>query len=216
MALALRHSVIAMDKDPLHLKIAEANVAARGLSANVTTELGDVQEIAAMRCAEAAFIDPARRTSSGNRKFGNYDPPLRWCLQFARKMPTAIKVAPGIDHDTAPARWEIEFVAYGRELKEAVLWSPQFKGLRTRATILPQGDQLEATSDQTQIQCREPGAYLYDPNPAVTRAGLVEDLARNYGLWKIDPMIAFLTGDEAVATPFARTHQVIEAYSREA
>jgi hypothetical protein len=56
-----------------------------------------------------------------------------------------------------------------------------------------------------------PGAYLLDPNPAVTRAGLVEDLARRVGAWKIDPMIAFLAADEPVATPFARTLRVLES-----
>jgi hypothetical protein len=45
----------------------------------------------------------------------------------------------------------------------------------------------------------------------VTRAGLVEDLARRLGAWKIDPMIAFLAADRAVTTPFARTLRVVES-----
>jgi hypothetical protein len=56
-----------------------------------------------------------------------------------------------------------------------------------------------------------PGAYLLDPNPAVTRAGLVEDLARRLGAWKIDSRIAFLSSAEDVRTPFARTLRVIES-----
>ncbi|HEY1820556.1 MAG TPA: hypothetical protein VGG83_11570, partial [Trebonia sp.] len=54
------------------------------------------------------------------------------------------------------------------------------------------------------------GEYLLDPNPAVTRAGLVEDLARDLGgdIAKIDPQIAFLTVDTDVRTPFARTLRV--------
>jgi hypothetical protein len=60
------------------------------------------------------------------------------------------------------------------------------------------------------VPLSEPGEYLLDPNPAVTRAGLVEDLARVLGedTAKIDPQIAFLTLDRNVATPFARTLRV--------
>ena len=56
-----------------------------------------------------------------------------------------------------------------------------------------------------------PASYLLDPNPAVTRAGLVQDLAREAGAWQIDPMIAFLAADRPVRTPFARTLRVIES-----
>jgi hypothetical protein len=45
----------------------------------------------------------------------------------------------------------------------------------------------------------------------VTRAGLVEDLARRLGAWKIDPMIAFLAMNREVSTPFARTLRVLES-----
>jgi hypothetical protein len=56
-----------------------------------------------------------------------------------------------------------------------------------------------------------PGGYLLDPNPAVTRAGLVEELARITGCWKIDDQIAFLSTDHLVHTAFARTLRVIES-----
>src|SRR6185437_3420062 len=55
------------------------------------------------------------------------------------------------------------------------------------------------------------GAYLFDPNPAVTRAGLVAELASQLRAWQIDPMIAFLSSDEPTLTPFARTLRVVES-----
>jgi hypothetical protein len=57
----------------------------------------------------------------------------------------------------------------------------------------------------------EPGEYLLDPSPAVTRAGLVEDLARTLGAWKIDERIAFLCLGEEKTTPFARTLRVLHS-----
>jgi hypothetical protein len=54
------------------------------------------------------------------------------------------------------------------------------------------------------VPCRPPGAFLLDPSPAVTRAGLVEELARDLGAWKLDPQIAFLSADRPLGTPFGR------------
>ena len=56
-----------------------------------------------------------------------------------------------------------------------------------------------------------PGEYLLDPNPAVTRAGLVAELARELGAWQMDPMIAFLSLDRPMSTPFARTLRILES-----
>ena len=109
-----------------------------------------------------------------------------------------------------PADWELEFVASGRSLKEALLWSPGLATTPRRATLLPEGLTMTATGGPP-VPVQAPGGYLLDPNPAVTRAGLVEDLARDLGAWKIDPMIAFLAADRPVLTPFARTLRVLES-----
>jgi hypothetical protein len=118
----------------------------------------------------------------------------------------------------------VEFVAVGRELKEAVLWSPALASAPSRATLLPaSGARAAASEDQDEpaleflavpgdpVDCRAPGGYLLDPSPAVTRAGLVEDLARALGAWKIDPMIAFLSSDRPLSSPFARTLRVLDS-----
>jgi hypothetical protein len=57
-----------------------------------------------------------------------------------------------------------------------------------------------------EVEVRAPGTYLIDPDPAITRAGLVEQLARSLGhCWKIDSRIAFLSSDSMLETPFGRT-----------
>ena len=45
----------------------------------------------------------------------------------------------------------------------------------------------------------------------MTRAGLVEELARDLGAWKIDQQIAFLAADSRLRTPFARTLRVLDS-----
>ncbi len=87
---------------------------------------------------------------------------------------------------------------------------PGGQALHDRA---PRGHATLVAAPGDQVPLRAPGEYLLDPNPAVTRAGLVEDLARTLGgdAAKIDPQIAFLTLDRLVETPFARTLRVLES-----
>jgi len=55
------------------------------------------------------------------------------------------------------------------------------------------------------------GRYLYEPDAAVIRAHLVEQLAVEAGMFKIDPQIAYLSSDNLVETPFATAYRVAEA-----
>src|SRR5262249_57863233 len=131
-----------------------------------------------------------------------------WCLALAGQVPRlGIKAAPGLPHEAVPPGWELEFIAIGRDLKEAVAWSPAFATTATRATVLPGGHTL-TPGPGGPVPVRPPGGFLLDPSPAVTRAGLVEDLARTVGAWKIDDRIAFLSADSPVRAPFAPTARV--------
>jgi predicted O-methyltransferase YrrM len=208
--------VLAVDRDEIHARLAVHNAGVYGEADRVRACVADVRDIA-LDGIDAVFIDPARR--AGTRRFpaGVSQPPLDWCLALAGRVPAVcVKAAPGLPAELIPPGWEAEFIADGRDLKEAVLWSPVFATAPRRATILPAGDTLVggpagADGHIDPVEVSEPGEYLLDPSPAVTRAGLVEDLARLLGARKIDPRIAFLTADREVATPFARTLRVVES-----
>ena len=202
--------VLGVDRDEVHAVVARHNaseydVDARTLVADVTQlRLGD---------AAAVFVDPARRAQRGApTRRGGYQPSLDWCLEVpVRRL--AVKAAPGLDLAAVPDRWEVEFVAVGRELKESVLWSPAWAGGARRATVLPPGDgepaDLMPGSGTPRAPVRPPGRYLLDPSPAVTRAGGVADLAAMLDAWQIDQRIAFLSADEALHTPFGRCMEVL-------
>ena len=209
-ALAMGRRVLAVDRDPLHLRMALANAGVYGVAAGVTAVAADVRD-ASLRGVDAVFIDPARRAGQRRLRAGDSEPPLAWCLGLADTVPRAgIKAAPGLPRDAVPPAWELEFIAVGRDLKEAVAWSPALATAATRATVLPGGHTLTPGAGGP-VPVRAPGGFLLDPSPAVTRAGVVEDLARLAGAWKIDEQIAFLSADTAVHTPFARTLQVIDS-----
>jgi SAM-dependent methyltransferase len=213
-------AVIGVDRDLVSLEFARHNVAATAPAKQVGFVCADVRELP-LAGVEAVFIDPARRDERGRLPAGKYQPELGWCLGLAATVPSVgIKAAPGLDRGRVPDGWETEFVAVGRELKEAMLWSPGIStGVVSRATVLPSGDSLTSAraapaspaSPTPRAPLAPPGEFLFDPSPAITRAGLVTDLGQLIGAWQIDPMIAFLSSDEPVRTPFARTLRVLES-----
>jgi SAM-dependent methyltransferase len=218
VALAPGRAVLAVDLDPVHLRMAAANAAVHGAGSprrdgpggGVETLLADARD-APLDRVEAVFVDPARR--GGGRRFGRgaSEPPLAWCLGLAERVEAVgVKAAPGLPLDLVPAGWEVELIADGRDLKEAALWSPALATAPRRATVLPEGWTLTPTPGPP-VACAPPGSYLLDPNPAVTRAGAVESLARTLGAWKLDERIAFLSADAPPRTPFGRSLRVEES-----
>lgn len=204
--------VLAVDADLDTLRFARRNVAGRATAA-VCFVCADVQQVAPalLRGISGVFIDPARRTPGRRLRAGDSQPPLEWCLGLASWVEAiGIKTAPGLPREAVPVGWETEFVAVGRGLKEALVWSPAVASTRRRATVLPSGDTLIDAIGET-VPVADAGEYLFDPNPAVTRAGLVQELARALGAWQIDPMIAFLSADDPVSTPFARTLRILDS-----
>jgi SAM-dependent methyltransferase len=213
IALSQGREVIAVDRDPSHLEMALHNARVYGAD-RVGGWHGDVRD-AGISGADAVFIDPARRAGGRRLRPGRSEPSLGWCAGLAdRVAAVGIKAAPGLPADAIPPGWEAEFIAGRRDLKEAVLWSPALAGAGRRATVLPGGHTLARPASSGRgpsVPVREPGGFLLDPNPAVTRAGLVEELACDLGAWKIDARIAFLSADHGVRTPFARTLRIAES-----
>ena len=177
VALAAHGPVLGVDRDPLHAWMAEHNAAVYGVAERVRTEVVDVRAVDLTGVA-AVFVDPARRSERGRTRDG--EPPLDWCAGLAERVPrVAVKAAPGLDRAAVPPGWEAEFVAVGTDLKEAVLWSPAAAEVTSRATVLcDDGRHTLLPAPGAAVPVDEPGEYLLDPNPAVTRAGLVAELAR--------------------------------------
>ncbi len=211
LAEAQDRLVVGIDSDLTSLQFARHNVAVCAAGTRTGFVLADVREFR-LRGVDAVFIDPARRDDRGRLPAGEYRPPLGWCLRLTDAVErVCIKAAPGLRRELVPEGWETEFVAVGRDLKEALLWSPGLAtGRASRATVLPSGDTLASAAAEP-APLAAPGAYLLDPSPAITRAGLVAGLAELTRTWQIDPMIAFLSSDEPVRTPFGRTLRVLES-----
>jgi SAM-dependent methyltransferase len=201
-ALAPGRDALAVDLDPVHLRMARENARVHG-AGPVAAARADVRDLRLPRWL-AVFVDPARRAGGRRLPAGESRPPLAWCLGLAdRTAGVGVKAAPGLPLGLVPAGWELELLADRRELKEAVLWSPALATTGRRATVFP-GPHTLAADPGPPVPCAPPGAFLLDPSPAVTRAGLVEELARDLRAWKLDPRIAFLSADQPMGSPFGR------------
>ena len=100
---------------------------------------------------------------------------------------------------------EAEFVSVGGELKECVLWLGPLATATRRATLLPGSATL--TGSEFLPDVGDIGEFIYDPDPAITRSGLVGELAARLRLHAVEPGGAFLSGG-MTETPFASRYMV--------
>jgi hypothetical protein len=122
-----------------------------------------------------------------------------------------VKVAPGIPHSLVPDGAEAEWVSDEGEVKEAALWSPMLASAARRATVIGRGGLATLTEDDDPgADIGGVGAFLYEPDGAVIRAGLVTAVAAGVQGHLLDRRIAYVSGDSAYRSPFARGYRVIE------
>jgi SAM-dependent methyltransferase len=197
-----------IDVDPVRVEVARANLAALGLPGAVS--VADATKVDTTPF-DAAYVDPARRTGRGRTfTIDDWTPPWAFVEQLMRR-DTCVKAAPGFPHARIPEDVEAEWVSDSGEVKEAVLWSGRLATTRRRATVIGQGGLATLTDeDDPGGSARDVGEFLYEPDGAVIRAGLVTAVAAGVKGGLVDDHIAYVTSDEAFRTPFARGFRVIE------
>ena len=212
VALAAAHSVIAVDRQPAALWRTMANAEVHQVASRVECVLGDVESCEIP--AEALIhIDPDRRgdrTSRANR-IEDYSPGLEFLQQLTqRRRGGAIKVGPASNFGGKFPNAELELVSLNGECKEATVWFGELAGSAPyRATVLPSGESLAGHPLSVAAPVAPLGRYLYDPDPAVVRAGLVDLCATQLQLSRLDAAEEYLTGDRT--RRFAIRHAVPRA-----
>lgn len=197
-----------IDLDPVRVAVATANLEALGLPGAVT--VADATTVDT-RPFDVAFADPARRGARG-RTFDaeGWTPPWPF-VEAVLTRDACVKVAPGIPHDLVPHDVEAEWVSDHGEVKEAALWSGRLATTRRRATVIGDGGLATLTDeDDPGASVRALGGYLYEPDGAVIRAGLVTAVAAGVHGGLLDEHIAYVTSDQSFSTPFARGYVVLE------
>ena len=201
-------TVAGVDLDAVRVAVAEANLNVLGLPGAVAVADATRVDVSPF---DVAFADPARRTGGGRTfRADEWQPP--W--SFVERLLTGdacVKVAPGIPHTLVPPGVEAEWVSDGGEVKEAALWSGRLASTTRRATVIGDGGLATLTEDDDPgAEVRAVGEFLYEPDGAVIRAGLVTAVAHGVEGGLLDHHIAYVTSDRSFRTPFARGYQVLE------
>ncbi len=198
--------VYAADKNEIAAHYAAENAALSGVGAKTEFRVADCES--ELPGEGALMLDPARRR--GSRRIMN---PSDWspnpevvCKLIANRPGVCLKLSPAVDMELLlelfPTPDEIEIISYRGEAKENVFWYGKLAtGVARRATILPQQESF-AGEEMAQAPHGDIGPYLYDPDPALVRSGLLGRLAKDLGLWNLDPEIGYLCGNEALENPF--------------
>ncbi len=145
-----------------------------------------------------------------------WSPALDFAFGLAERLPTGVKLGPGIDRELIPEGWEAQWVSDGGEVVELAVWSGPLArpGVARAALVIgPSGaHELTAASDSVDAPVGELGEYLVEPDGAIIRARLIGDLARALSseARMLHPTIAYVTLDEAPRTAFGQAFRVLD------
>ena len=209
--------VTAVELDEVTAAIAAYNLA---LWPNAVVEHADVTTFD-LDGFDGVYLDPARRTAGHHNTSrisdpADYSPSLDFAFGTADRLPTGIKLGPGIDRDLIPAGAEAQWVSVDRDVVELGLWFGALArpGIRRSALVIGEHGTAELSSneDSADVETGTLGSYLYEPDGAVIRSRLIGDLGRRIGATMLSDGIAYLTSDTALETPFAACFRVIETF----
>ncbi|GAA2101753.1 THUMP-like domain-containing protein [Brevibacterium salitolerans] len=219
MAIAgLGGTVRAVDADPVTAALAAYNL--RSLD-TVTVEQGlaEEQDLSAL---DVLWLDPARRTGDGRTSAArrltdpeSFSPTLTWAFSTAAHVEgVGIKLGPALDHALIPDGWEAQWVSESGDVVEVALFHGSVRQRPGRnALVLGAGSALQIHESQLpeddEERIGELGTYLFEPDGAIVRSGLVTALCEPLGMRRVSEKIAYLTGD---TLPTGSAANAVRAY----
>ena len=211
IALARRCTVTAVDLHPSACLRTIWNAEVYEIAERIEIRLDDV---AAMPSPENLIhLDPDRRAMKTGRanRLEEYVPGIDVLRRLMADCPGgAIKLGPASNFGGKFPQAEIELISLAGECKEATVWFGSLAGTEPfRATVLPSGESLAGHPLSVEVPVVPLQAYLYDPDPAVVRSGLVDLCADRLGLSRLDAAEEYLTADSFVDSPFAAPFRVL-------
>ncbi|MDF2146690.1 class I SAM-dependent methyltransferase [Knoellia sp. p5-6-4] len=231
MAMAgLDLRVRAIDADEVTSAVAAVNLrhwpdstATQGLAEEFTPPAGEGAR------GVGAWLDPARRTpgvadvSGRTRRVFRLDaisPSWEQVQEMARALPaTGAKLSPAFPHAALPAGGEAQWTSWDGEVLECVVWwGPLVRQSGRTAAVLGRGGVQAVVTEPQADPDPEPlsslaelGPWLYEPDRAVLRAGLVGAVTAATGGAELDAGVGYVCAPGPHDLPFARRYAVLEA-----
>ncbi|RPI69285.1 MAG: class I SAM-dependent methyltransferase [Ignavibacteriae bacterium] len=207
--------VTTYEADPATAAVARMNFDASGLTNITVVEEAWTSESQPPQDVDGIWADPSRRPDANRRSriAADYLPSLDSILRL-HHLPTGVKVGPG---DSIPPwaeeRCTSEYIGFGRECRERILWSGIERPKRC-ATLLPGHHHLSvsdpAVSDLAVADPAVAERYLIEPHNAAIAAGLVPAVFALAGVRPIDPLIAYgIGGEQPPPSPWYEIFEVV-------
>lgn len=209
-ALARRGRVITVDRNPANCQRAQWNAEVWNVDPLICC--GDVHTIDI--AGKLVHIDPDRRATGPSRsvRIEDYLPGLEYLQSLTQTARGgAIKLSPASNFGGKFSDVEIELTSWKGECKEATIWFGELAGEAAfRATVLPSGASLSGDPLDEITDVTPPGTFLYDPDPSVVRAGLVDRLGREVAMTRLDASEEYLTSSTLIESPFTQAFEILE------
>lgn len=211
MAMASHCQVTAVDLNPAACLRTLWNAELYQVAGQLQAVCHDVMQLDNL--SGLVHVDPDRRAGSEGKasRIEDYVPGLPELAAIRERCRGgAIKVGPASNFGGKFPGAEIELISLSGECKEATVWFGELAGSQPfRATVLPSGETIAGHPLDAVAAVMPMGRYVYDPDPAVVRAGLLDVVAQKLDLNRLDEAEEYLTSDTLVDSAFVQPFEVL-------
>lgn len=188
--------VYAVERNPEKLEFARQNCKLYDVD-NVDFIQGDaLSEEIKEKVSDASIIfsDPARPISEKKRTLENLEPPISEIIKIYSDVTPdlAFHAPPQMPPERIVLDCEREYLSLHGQLNRLTLYFGSLKSCDKSAVVLPEEEKLCFSGAQN-IKKSSLSNYVYEPEPSIVKAGLLNELAKV--LSKDDKIVFFYTGD---------------------
>ncbi len=204
--------VYAVERNPEKLEYAKKNCELYGVR-NVEFILGDALQgstIEKVSDASVVFSDPARPLSEKERTLSNLRPPITEILKLYSVITSefAFHAPPQMPPSRIALECEREYLSLHGQLNRLTLYFGALKRCERSAVVLPENAHL-CSSDVAAIETGDLKDYVYEPEPSVVKAELLNELSHAVAekgdelfFYKGDVKRTLLTSTKLIRSPF--------------
>ncbi len=212
--------VIAIDLEAAKIWCAKQNADVYEVSNKIKFIVGDANDNIGAE-ADAFFLDPARDRAGATktRSFLNSRPALLEILPklLAVTKNVAIKISPAFDYQELkllPEEPEVEIISEDNNCKVAMLWFGDLKTANRRATCFRKDKFFTIADSGAKALIGKVKKYLYEPDKAISKAHLINELAASFDLVKIDSTLSYLSSDNLPANNWPKVLRQFEVLAQ--
>lgn len=165
---------------------------------------------------DAIFADPDRRTADKRIIEPNEISPKLKDLLRLRKITEniTVKLSPAMNYEKIdlPYHHTLEFISENGTLKEILLCLGKLatKGVLRKAVLLPQN--IELVNSSKKVDVISINNFIFEPDKAIIRAGLVQECGSEIGYELINEKLALLTGIQKSDSKLGKCFKVISVF----